>query len=100
MKKLIISLAILTACFTLSAQNYTRSGNEYTAVSSERSQFEDTKTGYTWKDKQGNVYDIYITKRNACYIWKTSKKTGNQYKYYLPKEVAAEIAKELGRSND
>lgn len=47
----------------------------------------DTKTKYTWEDKDGNKYPVYITKRGACYIIRTSKKTGKEYKYYLPKDI-------------
>lgn len=47
----------------------------------------DTLTPYTWQDKDGKLYPIYKTKKGAYYIIKISKKTGKQYKYYLPKEV-------------
>lgn len=36
-------------------------------------------------------YPIYKTKKGRLYIWKTSKKTNKQYKYYLPKEVQQQI---------
>lgn len=55
----------------------------------------DTKTKYTWEDKDGNKYPVYITKRGACYIIRTSKKTGKEYKYYLPKDIQETIRKEL-----
>lgn len=57
---------------------------------------QDTKTKYTWEDKEGNKYPIYITKKGACYVLRTSKKTGKEYKQYLPKEIRLQIAKELG----
>ena len=55
----------------------------------------DTKTKFTWEDKQGNKYPIYITKRGSCYIVRVSKKTNKEYKQYLPKDVQAQIKKEL-----
>lgn len=55
----------------------------------------DTKTKYTWEDKEGNKYPIYITKKGACYVLRTSKKTGKEYKYYLPKDIQEAIKKEL-----
>ena len=55
----------------------------------------DTKTKFTWEDKEGNKYPIYITKRGACYIVRVSKKTNKEYKQYLPKEIQAQIKKEL-----
>lgn len=56
---------------------------------------QDTKTKYTWEDKEGNKYPIYITKKGACYVLRTSKKTGKEYKYYLPKDIQETIKKEL-----
>lgn len=56
---------------------------------------QDTKTEYTWEDREGNKYPIFITKKGACYILRTSKKTGKEYKYYLPKNIQETIRKEL-----
>jgi hypothetical protein len=56
----------------------------------------DTQTKYQWKDKEGNKYPIFITKKAACYIKRVSKKTGKEYKQYLPKDVQETIKKELG----
>lgn len=55
----------------------------------------DQQTKYTWEDKQGNKYPVFITKRGACYIIRTSKKTGKEYKQYLPKDIQEQIKKEL-----
>lgn len=57
---------------------------------------QDTKTKYTWEDKEGNKYPIFITKKGACYVLRISKKTGKEYKYYLPKDIQETIKKELG----
>ena len=54
-----------------------------------------TKTKYTWEDKEGNKYPIYVTKKGACYVLRVSKKTGKEYKYYLPKDIQETIKKEL-----
>ena len=93
MKHLIIILALLLGSFTGYAE-VTREGNtfkvEKTAITSY-----DTQTKYTWKDKDGIVYPIYITKKGACYIKRISKKTGKEYKYYLPKDIQETIKKEL-----
>lgn len=48
--------------------------------------FTDTTTTHTYEIKEVK-YDVYKTKRGAYYIWKTSKKSGKMYKYYLPKEI-------------
>jgi hypothetical protein len=98
MKKLFIMAALLLA-FSVNnsstyAQSVKREGTTF-VVSSSRSKSEPTKTKYTWK--VGDVeYPIYASASGSCYIIKTSKKTGKTYKQYLPKEVCAEICKELG----
>jgi hypothetical protein len=97
MKKLFIA-AIMLLAFSVNnsstyAQNVKREGTTF-VVSSSRSKSEPVKTKFTWK--VGDVeYPIYISSTGSCYIIKTSKKTGKEYKQYLPKEVCAEICKEL-----
>lgn len=101
MKKAILTIACLmmTGYFVSAySQDYTRSGKQYSAVKKSTEKTE-INTGFTWKDTKGNVYDIYITDSNSCYIKKVSAKTGNTYKQYLSKEISAEIAKELGRKS-
>ena len=88
---IVSTFMLLTCGSVLYGQGYTRKGTQFIAET-EKSQ--ETKTGYTYKDKAGVVYDIYISKKGNCYIWKTSKKTGKKYKYSLPKGIASEI-KEL-----
>lgn len=100
MKKTIILLGCLFLGVCGFAQEYTRNGKEFSTVKQEKTKSSDTPTGYTWKDSKGNVYDIYISKRGACYIIKTSKKTGKTYRQYLPKEVSNQIAEELGMSKE
>lgn len=70
-----------------------RNGNTFSV---EQTAQADVQTPYTWKDKDGKIYPIYITKKGACYIKRVSKKTGKEYKYYLPKETQARIKQELG----
>lgn len=55
----------------------------------------DTETKYTWQDKKGNTYPIYITKTGAVYVKRVSKNTGKEYKQYLSKEVKEQIQQEL-----
>ena len=97
MKKIaIVAVALLLGgpCF---CQDYIRYGKQFSSVSKEKEKSADVKTGYTWKESNGEVLDIYITKSNACYVLKTSKKSGKEYRKYLSKELSSEIAKELGR---
>ncbi len=91
--KYIISLLIM---FTLSMSSFAeikREGNNFKVE--QTSKASDTQTKYTWEDKEGNKYPIFITKRGACYIVRVSKKTGKEYKQYLPKDIRETIKKEL-----
>lgn len=112
MKKTIITLAVLlTASVFAKAQNtttaksYTKDGKTFTQVSSQSTPFKgDQVTSYTWKDKDGKEYPIILhtyTKgekigRTTAYVIRTSKKTGKDYKYFLPdgESIAKEIIAE------
>lgn len=94
MKKFILCLLLALFCITVNAE-VKREGDTFKVEQSSRTS-QGEKTKYTWEDKEGNKYPIYITKRGACYILKTSKKTGKQYKYYLPKNIQAQIKQEMG----
>lgn len=93
MKKII--LCMLLALFSINIHaEVKREGNTFKVE--QTSKASDTQTKYTWEDKEGNKYPIFITKKGACYILRTSKKTGKEYKYYLPKEIQAQIKQEIG----
>lgn len=92
MKKLILYLIIAIFSLTSTAE-VKREGDTFKVEQTAKAS--DTKTKYTWEDKDGNKYPIYITKRGACYIIRTSKKTGKEYKYYLPKDIQDKIKQEL-----
>ena len=38
-------------------------------------------------------YPVFKSKSGAFYIWKTSKKTGKKYKYYLPKDIQIQMGR-------
>lgn len=44
---------------------------------------EDKKTGNTYTDDKGVVYDVYSNSKGKLYIIRKSKKTGVEYKSYL-----------------
>ena len=94
MKKIILCLLLALFCITISAE-VKREGNTFKVEQTTKES--DTKTQYTWVDKDGNVYPIFITKKGACYIFRTSKKTGKEYKQYLPKDIQETIKQELNR---
>lgn len=48
------------------------------------SKTEETKTKYTYEDKKGQVYPVYLSKTGKAFVWRKSKKTGRDYRQYLP----------------
>ena len=91
--KYIIALLVALSMSVASYAGVVRYGDTFLVETAPVNQ--DTKTKYTWQDKDGNIYPIYITKKCACYVIRVSEKTGKEYKYYLPKEVRDAILKEL-----
>lgn len=53
------------------------------------------ETPYAW-EVGGIEYPIMISSTGSCFIVRTSKKTGKQYKQYLGVEVSTKISKEMG----
>lgn len=91
-----IIVALFMGATISCAQDYVRQGKEFIQKKKEKSfTKDDIKTGYTWTDSKGRVYDIYLSPRGSCYILVKSQKTGKLYKSYLPKEIAEEIKKEI-----
>ena len=68
-----------------------RKGNVFMSnkVSNGR-QSKETKTNYEYEDAKGNTYDIYLSGTGKAFIKKVSKKTGKEYRQYLP-EVGRKI---------
>lgn len=93
--KYITALLVILILSVTGYADVVRNGDNF-KVEKTASVNQDTKTNYTWEDKDGNIFPIFITKKGACYILRTSKKTGKEYKYYLPKEIQETIRKELG----
>ena len=98
----------LIAIFSLSlgntfAQNITKLDKEtktFTTIKSKTSS-NDIETSYKWEDSKGIKYTIYLHKytrgenagKYTCFIFRTSKNTGNEYKYFIPNgmEIALQI---------
>ena len=95
MRKLIIIVAAFVAfAATSSAQSYRIDGK--TIIEQKQSKAaNEIKTGFTLQS-DGVTYDVYMnTNSTRCYVYKTSKKTGKQYKKYLSEEIEREICKAL-----
>ena len=94
MKKLIIAAVMLLSLNVgVQAQSVVKSGNIFTQVSNNKggkSSGKETKTQYTFKDSKGNVYPVYLSASGKAFIKKVSKKTGKEYKQYVP-EIGKQI---------
>ena len=111
MKKFIIwvvciILASVVGCNNAKAQSVQREGKTFISQNTKGSKAsKDIETSYTWQDKDGNNYPIYLHQyakgekqgQWGAYVVRKSKKTGKPYKYYFPnnEEIAAEIMKEM-----
>lgn len=94
MKKIIIAAVMLFSLNVgVQAQSVIKSGNTFTQVNNNKggkSSGKETKTQYTYKDSKGNVYPVYLSASGKAFIKKVSKKTGKEYKQYLP-EIGKQI---------
>lgn len=89
MKQILLFLLLSLA---FNPQDYSKQDNTYSKQVVNLA----TETKFTFKDKDGKIYPIYISKNGKCYIYRISKKTGNEYKYYLGEAISKDICKELG----
>ena len=91
MKKLFIAAIMLFSLnMGIQAQSVQRQGNTFTQVSNKKSAGKETKTQYTYKDSKGVEYPVYLSSTGKAFIKKVSKKTGKEYKQYVP-EVGKQI---------
>lgn len=69
-----------------------RNGNNFSAAKTERTVRRDsTATPYTYTDRSGVEYHVYLSKSGKAFIPKVSK-NGKYYRQYMP-EITAEISK-------
>ena len=102
MKKLLVLVALVLATMGAGAQeSYTREGNTYTAVITNRgrdARANAEQTAYTWQDTKGTTYPIWIARTGSCFVIRVSNKTGNEYRQYLGPEISQDICKRMGRA--
>lgn len=89
MKKILLVLAILFGSIAVKAE-VIQQGNSFIQVEAK-----DVPTSFTYTDKEGRIYPIFKSQKGSFYIVKISKKTGKEYKYYLPKEIQDKIKKQM-----
>ena len=91
MKKIIILAIALALGMAANAQSVQRNGNNFTQVVEKKaSTSKETKTEFTYTDSKGNTYPVYLSSTGKAFVKKVSKKTGNEYKQYLP-EIGKQI---------
>ena len=83
-------MMMLTLNTGVQAQSVQRKGNNFTQVTNKKSSGKETKTQYTYTDSKGNTYPIYLGTSGKAYIKRVSKKTGKEYKQYIP-EIGKQI---------
>jgi len=109
MKKFVLlAVMFLVGAFAAGAQTTTVSdrtsvtGTTYVSNTQRAASSSDIKTEYTWSNtKEETQYPIYLHKyvkgekvgQWTAYVFRVSKKTGKEYKYYLPDGEA--IAKDI-----
>jgi hypothetical protein len=86
MRKLVIIAGLLIAATSAAAQMVVRDpdGN-FRAVKTQRNlgAAHDSTTAYTFTETDGTVYPVFKGAKGALYVWKVSKRTGNNYRKYL-----------------
>ena len=95
MKKLLLLVALVMLMGApIFAQDVKRNGNTFEQVQSDKVSLKnDTKTKYTYKAKDGKEYPIYLSRNGKAFIVRVSKKSGREYKQYLP-QVTEQLNKE------
>ena len=95
MKKLLLLVALVMLMGApIFAQDVKRNGNTFEQVQSDKVTLKnDTKTKYTYKAKDGKEYPIYLSRNGKAFIVRVSKKSGREYKQYLP-QVTEQLSKE------
>ena len=93
MKRYIFCLLIALFSIASYSQDVVKEGKTFKVQTTQTTS--EQQTEYTWEDKKGVKYPIFISKKGACYIKRISSKTGKEYQQYLPKEIQETIKKEL-----
>lgn len=87
---IVLILGLLAVTHGMQGQNVVRHGNVFVQVDSSKSVKEPTKTEYVYVIDSVS-YPIYLSSTGKAFIKRTSKRTGKEYRQYLP-EVTKQIA--------
>ena len=92
MKKLFLIVCLALLGSVVYAQEVVRNGNTFTQTSKKKAKEAFMTTPYTYVAADGTKYPIYISGQGRYFIIRKSKKTGKEYRQYLP-----EIQKQLSK---
>ena len=100
-KIFLILIALMGICVMGAAQNsdakVQRNGNVFSSVKQNKAKVEPMATTFQWEDAKGVQYPIWVNPNSGrCFVLKTSKKSGKEYKQYLDAEVSKAVCKEVG----
>ena len=85
MKKLILTIALISGLNgAVMAQKVVINGNNITLATTVRKSVEPEKTTYVFTDSKGKKYPVFKGAKGGMFIVRISKKTGKEYKQYLP----------------
>lgn len=93
-EKILRALIVLAALTLLVAnvcrgQKLERNGNNFRVA---RTSKDSTRTEYTFTDRKGKTYPVYLNGKGKAYVGKTSAKTGKYYRQYMP-QITEQISK-------
>jgi len=71
------------------AQQVQQKGNNFTQVA-KTTKSKEVKTAYTFTDSKGKTYPVWLSSTGKAFVKKVSKKSGKEYKLYLP-EIGKKI---------
>lgn len=89
---LIVAFCVSFGCTMVRGQNVVRNGNTFMQTSKKKAKEAFMTTPYTYVAADGTKYPIYISGNGKYFIIRKSKKTGKEYRQYLP-----EIQKQLSK---
>lgn len=97
MKTIIILSALMLISIIAQAQTSAKVefNDSEKKVSVVMEKHEITAIPWTYVAKDGKEYPIYITENGSCFIIRTSKKSGKEYRQYLGVETSKELCRKL-----
>ena len=81
---IVLMLGFLVLSQHTKAQNVTLKGKTFIASKDSSRKSQSVKTDYVYVDTDNVSYPVYLSKNGKAYILRTSKKTGKEYRKYLP----------------